>query len=132
MVSPATYTGFDKDNNQIGSQTAQDANSYIDPAKVQAAIDKVNKTVQEQMKNISSALKGIVNDANDAVVVQGTKMGPTIETLCGTIDSIPGSISGNIGQMYQAAVNAHDKIQTELNEQAEASVRSLPDFDHLG
>ena len=50
MKGPETYTAYDKDGKVIGTYTAEDANNFINPAEVKAAIDNLKTVFQDQMK----------------------------------------------------------------------------------
>ena len=117
-LAPKTYTGYDNEGKKVCSCTATDANEYINPEEVQAAIDNVEQVASEQMQTISSALNNIAPEADEAVIVQGTKMTGVIEEICTALSSISGSITDSISSMYTEAVRAHDEIQNRLNDQA--------------
>ena len=124
MVAPKTYTGYDKDGKAVANATGVDANEYINPDEVQTAIDKVGTVAEEQMKTISSALKGISGEAADAVIVQGTKMDTVIEEVSKALDSVAGSIKDSLSDMYTQAVKAHDTLQNQANDEAYNAVAS--------
>ena len=48
-------------------------------------------------------------------------MGGTIEDTCEALEAIPDSILGEIGDLYNEAVIAHDEIQRTLNDNAKSS-----------
>ena len=118
MESPKTYHGYDSDDNCITTVTADDATNYINPDEVKQAIDNLEAVLKEQFKGISDALRGIEQDANEAVIVQGTKMSGTIEETCNALDAIPSSVMSQIGDLYNESVQVHDQLQTEFNEKA--------------
>lgn len=121
MESPKTYHGYDKDGQCITSKTAEDANNYINPEEVKQAITNLENVLKEQFKGITDALRGIEQDANEAVIVQGTKMGGTIDETCTAIEGIPDQIMSGISGLYDASVTAHDQIQMTLNENAKSA-----------
>ena len=124
MESPKTYHGYDKDDKCIKTTTAEDANNYLNPEEVKTALTNLETVLRDQFKAITDALRGIEQDANDAVIVQGTKMGGTIEEVCNALDSVPDTILGQIGDLYSLAVTKHDEIQRELNDTAYNSTAS--------
>ena len=91
---------------------------YINPDEVKQAIDNLEAVLKEQFKGISDALRGIEQDANEAVIVQGTKMSGTIEETCNALDAIPSSVMSQIGDLYNESVQVHDQLQVEFNEKA--------------
>lgn len=119
MESPKTYHGYDKDGNCITTSTAEDANNYINPEEVKAAVENLENVLKEQFKGITDALRGLEQDANEAVIVQGTKMGGTIDETCTAIDGIPEQIMSGISELYNVSVQAHDEIQRTLNDNAQ-------------
>ena len=124
MLAPKTYVGYDNTGNRVGSCTAVDATTYIDPAEVQAAINNVESVASEQMGLINTALNATTADADEAVIVQGTKMTSSIEEVCSALTSIPGSIKDSISSMYDAAVSAHDQIQEQANQDAYNTIKN--------
>ena len=121
METPKTFHGYDEDDDCIATETAEDANNYLNPEEVKAALAKLEAVLKEQFKGIVDALRAIEQDANEAVIVQGTKMGGTIEDTCEALEAIPDSILGEIGDLYNEAVIAHDEIQRTLNDNAKSS-----------
>ena len=113
--SPKTYHGYDKDGKCITTQTGLDANTQINPAEVQAAIDNVKSVFEEQMKNVANALTDISTDAEEAVIVQGTSMTGTIEETATLLNGLAGQVTSGIDQLYTYAVEAHDQLQTNNN-----------------
>ena len=124
MESPKTFHGYDEDDDCIATETAEDANNYLNPEEVKAALAKLEAVLKEQFKGIVDALRAIEQDANEAVIVQGTKMGGTIEEVCNALDSVPDTILSQIGDLYSLAVTKHDEIQRELNDTAYNSTAS--------
>ena len=125
MVEPGTYHGFDEGGN-AKSVTAKDANGDINPSEVESAVNNLQSTLESQFKELSSALRGVEQDANDAVVVQGSKIGGAIEETCSVLESVPNSIMGRIGNLKSEAEAAHDRLQNKYNDEARASVSHPP------
>ncbi len=117
-VSPKSYRGYDAEGNCVSSATAQSAKTYIDPAAVAAAVDKVRTVATEEMDNITSSLGKLTEDANDAVIVQGTKMTATFEEVITGIKTIPGQIGDSLEELKTIAQQSHDELQNQLNENA--------------
>ena len=124
METPKTYYGFDKDNVQIVSCTANDANEIVNPETVKAAIDAVEQAASSGTQDIIGALNSVAPDADDAVIVQGTKMTGVIEEVCSALETIPGSVLDSVSSYYDEAVKIHDKYQIEYNTQAKNQVSS--------
>ena len=124
METPKTYVGYDKDNNQIASCQANDANEIVNPETVQAAIKAVEQAAESGTQDIVSALQNIESDAGDAVIVQGTNMINAINEVCSAVKSIAGSIGNSVSSVYDEALRIHDEIQIKYNSQAEEVVRS--------
>ena len=116
MVEPGTYSGYDANGN-AATVTAQDANGDINPSEVESAVNNLQSTLESQFKELSSALRGVEQDANDAVVVQGSKIGGAIEETCSVLESVPNSIMGRIGNLKSEAEAAHDRLQNKYNDE---------------
>ena len=117
-VSPKSYTGYDAEGKCVSSATAQSAKTYIDPEAVAAAVDKVRTVATEEMDNITTSLGKLTEDANDAVIVQGTKMTATFEEVITGIKTIPGQIGDSLEELKTIAQQSHDELQNQLNENA--------------
>ena len=117
-VSPKSYRGYDAEGKCVSSATAQSAKTYIDPAAVAAAVDKVRSVATEEMDNITTALGKLTEDASDAVIVQGTKMTATFEEVITGIKTIPGQIGDSLEELKTIAQQAHDDLQNQFNEAA--------------
>lgn len=117
-VSPKSYHGYDAEGKCVSSATAHNATSYIDPAAVAAAVDKVKSVATEEMESITTALGKLTEDANDAVIVQGTKMTATFEEVISGIKTIPGQIGDSLADLKTLAQQAHDDLQNQFNEAA--------------
>ena len=122
MVAPKTYCGYNSEGKQICSATAENANEYINPDEVRAAIDNFNEVVETNLNNLSSALLNVEPDTEEAIIVQGTKMTETIESLCTTLKQLAGQFADSIEFMYSESVKAHDEIQNQANTNAKNSV----------
>ena len=117
-VSPKSYRGYDSEGKCVSSATASDATGYIDPAAVATAVEKVKSVAAEEMDSIATALGKLTEDANDAIIVQGTDMGATIEDIVSGIKTIPGQIGDSIADLKTLAQQAHDDLQNQFNEAA--------------
>ena len=118
MVSPVTYRGYDKDGTCITQHTGVDANTQINPAEVKAAIDNVKAVFDEQMQAVATSLTKISEDAEEAIIVQGTNMGQTIEDTANVLKELGGQVTAGIDTLYDYAVQAHDKLQENNNNRA--------------
>ena len=124
MEKPATWRGYDDKGECVAEFTAQDANQFIDPAQVQAAIDNLETAFSDGFIQISTSLLGLCVDASDAVIVQGTKMDTVIQDTAQAINSLPSQVLTGITQLYDLAVEAHDNIQRQANEAAQQAAAS--------
>ena len=123
-VGPVTYTAYDKDGKEVGKYVAQNADNYINPAEVKAAIENLKTEVQTQMNTIAVNLNSLALDATNAVIVQGTKMDTQINDLAISIkNDVPKLALEGIDNIYDAAVTVHDKIQKELNDIAKSDAQ---------
>ncbi len=118
MEVPKVYIATDSEGQNICAVTAQDANSLINPSKVQEAIDNVKNKAEEEIKNIINAITYIKLDAEDAIIVEGTKMTQTIDDICKELKQVPNTILESISSIYGESVKAHDELQIKANEEA--------------
>lgn len=134
MLQPETYRGYDIKDHLIGSKTAKDAKNDIDPDEIKAKAENVEAVVDDCMSSISASLDGVVDDANNALVVNGKSMAPSIEAANESIKGTQTSIKCiiNSAELYSEAEKKHDELQEKYNKEAENYVRSRPGFDHLG
>lgn len=117
-VSPRTYHGYDSNNTPITRATANNATNYINPQEVAAAIQKVKTVAEEEIGRITTALGKLTEDANDAIIVQGTKMTGVFEEVITGIKTIPDQIEASIIELKSLAEKGHDQLQNEFNETA--------------
>lgn len=123
-LGPVTYTAYDKDGKEVGRFAAQNADNYINPAEVKAAIDNLKTEFQTQMKTLAVNLNSLSLDATHAVIVQGTKMDTQINDLAVSIQNdIPKLALEGIDNIFDAAVTVHDKIQKQLNDIAKSDAQ---------
>ena len=108
-VSPMTYRGYDANGNCVSYATASDATSYIDPAAVAAAVDKVQSVATEEIESITNALGKLTEATEDSIIVQGTKMTGTLEDVITGIKTIPGQVGDSLADLKTLAQAAHDK-----------------------
>lgn len=118
MVSPVTYRGFDQEGNCIVQKTGLDANTQINPSEVKAAIENVKNVFAEQMQLIAKSLTNISEDAEDAIIVQGTNMSGTIEDTSTILGQLGTQVTQGIETLYDYAVQAHDTLQETNNARA--------------
>lgn len=118
MEYPKTYRGVDSEGKVVTQCTAYDANGYINPAEVQAAIENVKAVFEEQLKSVADSLRDVSTDAKDAIIVQGTDMAGTIEDTATLLTSISSQVTQGIDQLYGYAVQAHDQLQINENNKA--------------
>lgn len=118
MVEIKRYIGFDKENKQIATCMATDANTLLNPEEVKQAIDNVESVTNTEMDTISAALINLSDDAVDAIIVQGTNMASTIEDTAKALKDVGKVIKGTLEEIYDLAVEAHDKLQSDFNTKA--------------
>ena len=121
MEVPKTYIATNSEGQQVCVAKAQDANNLINPDEVKKALDKIEKVAEEGMKNIISAMTDITYDAEEAIIVEGTKMTETIENVCKELKQVPDTLMGSISSIYQEAVRAHDELQIKANNEAKTT-----------
>lgn len=115
MVSPVTYRGFNQEGTCIVQRTGTDANTQINPEQVKAAIENVKTVFAEQMQLVAKSLTNISEDADEAVIVQGTNMTENIEQTASILTELSSTLTQGIDGLYDLAVTAHDQLQTNNN-----------------
>jgi predicted lipoprotein len=131
---PHTYTGYgpkyDTDGKTvigeqvITSKTAQDANTYVNPAEVKAAVDKLRTTVKTNVDNIKSKLQNVAVSANGEMLqVEDHTMEPIINEAANSLGQIGPGLESTFNDIVTFAETEHDKKQIEYNQAAEAEVR---------
>lgn len=116
MVGPATYYGYDDKQNLIVHGTAEDANNYINPEEVQAALENLMVVFEEQMNKIATNLTKIGEDAGQAIIVQGASMEGTVEDAAAQIRQIPDGILGEVENLKEIAISIRNEIQQIKND----------------
>jgi hypothetical protein len=76
------------------------------------------------MNIICNALNNIAPDADEAIIVQGTKMTETIEEICTALKEIPASIVNSVSEISLQAQTVHDQLQDSENTYAHNIVAS--------
>ena len=136
--TPKTYLGYgdDKDANGnvissgtklIVQGTAEDANNYVNPADVKAALAKLKDSmnganggltrVKQQLENVAMDADGHMLSVEDA-----TMQGP-IEKAASEISGASQSIEKLTEEIQDFAQKTHDNKQIEYNQAKEAEIR---------
>lgn len=118
LESPRTYRGYNSNNELVITKQAANANNEINPTEVKQAIENVKAVFDEQMNGVARALRNISQDADEAIVIEGTKMNDTIEETAQVLTQIGPQITQGIDTLYDLSVEAHNKIQQNFNNQA--------------
>ena len=127
-VYPQTYTGYDEDNNVIITRKAENAENYINPKEVLAAIENIMSVVDTGLKQIASSIEK-VECGKETLVVADKTMQPIVEELAAQIAGQDRSeiaplailMESALEEIYERACDAHDDIQQQLNSQAESA-----------
>lgn len=127
-VYPQTYTGYDEDNNVIITREAENAENYINPQEVHAAIENIKTVVDTGLKQIASSIEK-VECGKETLVVADKTMQPIVEELAAQIAGQDRSeiaplaiqMESALEEIYERACDAHDDIQQQLNSQAESA-----------
>ena len=99
MTISKTYKGYDSNNQHVITVTARNATDYINPQEVEAAIEKIKTVATEEIEIITNSLGKLTEDANDAIIVQGTKMTGTFEEIITGIKTIPDQIAEALAEL---------------------------------
>ncbi len=118
MLTPRTFYGYDQTSRCIVSCPAADATSVLNPNEVKAAIENLENVFVEEMKRIASALHDVTTDANEAIIVQGTKMSATIDDTANAIIQIPAQVIASFAELYDYSIKMHDALQQKFNDEA--------------
>ncbi len=136
--TPKTYIGYgdekDANGNVISSGTkiivqkrAEDANNYVNPQEVKAALEKLKDAMNGSDGGITRVKNQLENVAVDAdghmlSVEDATMQGP-IEQVAASLSQASTSIEQLSADIQDFAEKAHDNKQIEYNQAAEAEVR---------
>ena len=131
-ISPAKYTGYDKDGKIVTTRYAENAINYINPTTVKTKANNVSKVMEEQINKIQKALSEIVNDANQALVVNSTKIGPEIEDFIDSLESLKSTASTEVTSVWHNADKAYYTKQRALNDQAYSAVKNTSGVVKVG
>jgi len=131
LKGPITYTGYDSEGKAVATCTAVDANTLLDPQEVKTAIDAVVKAFNETLTNSMNGLRDLTADTDEAIVVKGTKLTDTVNQTADEIGKIPEQVESSFEELYQASIEAHDYIQTEINKQAHDAVQARSDVQYV-
>ena len=124
MLAPRKYYGYNRESKCIASCQAEDATTKINPVEVLKALENLESVFTESMNRIASALRDMSNDANEAIIVQGTKMTGAIEDTADSIAQIPSQVVESFHELYEASIRKHDELQQWANEQAYKAVKT--------
>ena len=84
MLAPATYSGYNEKGKCIVTRTAQDANEFINPSEVQAAIETVINCL-DVYDSVTNGLKNLINDSDKSVVANLKSLGGKTENVMNAI-----------------------------------------------
>ena len=132
MREPITYRGYGENGQVITSVSGEDADNYLNPAQVQMKINNVSEVMNEQITMIQDALSDMLNDVNQAIIVNNTSMAPQFEELIESLEVFKSTPGQALESVYNDSVTAHDSIQDQLNENARGSVLNTNGVVRLG
>ena len=127
---PITFTGYGDEYDEKGniishntkvitSKTGEDANSYVDPGKVAAAVIDLDTTVAAGIDEIKGKLKNVsVGADGKMLMVEDVTMKPVINEAADSLDTIMPSLESGFQEIIDFAVGEHNKKQLEYNQVA--------------
>ena len=134
-VKPIKYTGKNDEGEVITSQKGPDADTYLNPEEVSAAIDHVVEVFNDAFVNEGSSvvnqLRSVIGDSEEAVIVKGLKMTETIEQTADAIAGIPGQVEEQLAPYKKAALNARNEIQNQINDEVKKQVSGTAGVTHV-
>ena len=110
MATPRVFYGYDQKGNCIVTSRALDATTVLNPVEVKAAIENLENVFTEEMKRLASALHDVTQDANEAIIVQGTKMSATIDDTANAIIQIPSQVMESFVELYDYSIKACEAL----------------------
>ncbi len=122
MKSPSCYRGYGEEGQLITIKYAEDATTYLNPASVNAKVNNVSTVMEEQITIIQNALRDLLDDANQAIIVNNTSMAPQIEELSEALETFKSTPATALETVYADSITVHDNIQDQLNQRARDSV----------
>lgn len=125
MEAQKTYTGYGSKNEVLAYATAKSAKEYIDPDRVKAALENFNNVVKESMDAIIQSINTIIApDAQEAVIVEGTRITPVLEDVNEAISMYANKMIEDLSILYEEALRKYDELQIQANNDAYYAVRS--------
>ncbi len=126
MESSSKYTGYNENGDVVTVRYGEDANNYLSPAVVESKVNNVTTVMEEQITIIQNALRELLDDANQAIIVNNTSMAPQIEELAEALETFKSTPATALGSVYPDSIAVHDNIQAQLNDRARGIVANTP------
>ena len=100
--------------------SAASASTKLDLAAIMAGCS----AVESEAGNINTISTGLHNAASSlspgVFSIDGVSVASNVDDCCESIMSVQSSIIGSLGQIRSASIAAYNKIQTQLNSEAQA------------
>ena len=122
-LKPETYHATTKSGKSI-SETAKDANTYVDYPSIEAAINDAATVIRDEVKKIADAIAK-VQIGKEALCVKDKSMQPVVDEVSEYVKGLPdrGIISA-LDSYKEQALKVHNEKQEEYNQEAQSKVRS--------
>ena len=131
MESPKKYVGYDENWEFVTVIWARKATNDIDPEVVETRINNVDNVLNEQITLIQEALRDLTTDASKAIVVNKIDTGKQIEELADALETLKNKAWEALGDIYDASVSEHDRLQEGYNEDARNRVWATEGVEHV-
>ena len=96
----------------------------INPDEVKTALANVVSVCNEQMTLIANEISSVSSDASQAVIVQGSTIGPVVTETASLINGVGSQAEGILETYYNEAVEGHNKQQQIYNDQAKVDAEA--------
>ena len=127
-VVPKRYIGYNKEHQVVyRTSLAADANNSINPNTIEAKIKEVYGTRDYYVELIQKALRDLVDDAEQAVIVNGTTLGPKIEEFIKALDRFKKAEKLSLTTLKYKAKVKHDTIQIQNNQSKKQECKNYSD-----
>jgi hypothetical protein len=115
MEVPKKYAGYNEDGEIVITRWGEDANNYINPRRIEECIEDAYNTRDYYISQIQKALKDVIGDANQSIVIENKQIGTEIEELIESLERLKGKSKFELEVLKNNSEEKHDEIQKAKN-----------------
>lgn len=121
MTEPKSYTLYDEDHKVKETKKARKlTKEEFDLDGIYEALSNLKTNFKDNISDVSQALSNIVGTRNTYLIVKGTNLEESFQLVIDEIDTFSGMMLQilPITDIQTRALEVHDELQEELNNQA--------------